>query len=273
MTQNPWQPKIRPARFMRKIGHSMQIIPEPPRFEEIPVALLAGGLATRLGSLSAQTPKALIDIDGRPFIDHQLDLLQSSGIRRVVICLGHMGRQIEDYLGDGDRREMEIRYSYDGPRLLGTGGALCQALPMLGDLFWIMYGDSYMDIDYRAVMASFNRVGAAAMMTVIRNDDSWDRSNARFEDGRLTCYDKVNRTRDMRHIDYGVQILRREALSQLVAGERCDLADVYRGLVAHGRMMGFEVFNRFYEIGTPEALEETRRHLAFGRPPRLRKSA
>ena len=240
------------------------------QIKDIPVALLAGGLATRLGSIAHDTPKALVEVNGRPFIDHQLSLLHRHGVRRIVLCVGHLGEQIERYLGDGASRGMEISYSYDGPTLAGTGGAVRRALPMLGRIFWVMYGDSYMDIDYRGILQHFSRSdqGPLGLMTVIRNDNRWDRSNAIFENGRLTCYDKHSRATEMCYIDYGVQLLRRESLASVAPDERCDLADLYRGMVAQGRMIGYEVFNRFYEIGTPTSLEETSRYLnATARAP------
>ncbi len=128
----------------------------------VPAALLAGGLATRLRPITATIPKAMVEVAGRPFIDHQLALLRRNGIRRVVLCLGYLGEQIEQYLGDGGALGMELRYAHDGDRLLGTGGALRRALPLLGPVFWVLYGDSYMDIDYRAVLAHFRVSGRAA---------------------------------------------------------------------------------------------------------------
>ena len=226
------------------------------------MALLAGGRATRLGAIARAVPKALLDVAGRPFIDHQLDLLHRGGIRRVVLCLGHLGDQIEQYLGDGASRGMELRYSRDGDTPAGTGGAVRGALPLLADVFWIMYGDSYMDIDYRGVLAHFDSSDAMGLMTVLRNDDQWDRSNVIFEEGRLLKYDKQNRDPHMHHIDYGVQLIRREALQHMTPGERCDLADVYRDMVRRGEMSGYEVHTRFHEIGTPPSLEATRLELA-----------
>ena len=228
----------------------------------IPVALLCGGMATRLGPIASAMPKSLVDVAGRPFIDHQLALLHRHGIRRVVLCVGHLGEQIEAYLQDGSSRGMQIRYSPDGSRLLGTGGALRRALPLLGQQFWVMYGDSYMDIDYAAILWHFLQSSADGLMTVIRNDNRWDRSNAVFENGKLACYDKRRQSPQMRYIDYGVQLLNSRAIETIDPGQKCDLADVYHELVAQGRMIGYEVFNRFYEIGTPQSLEEARRHLA-----------
>lgn len=229
--------------------------------EDVPAALLAGGLATRLRPVTETLPKALVELAGKPFIDHQLDLLRRNGIRRAVLCLGHLGEQVESHLGDGSRYGMELRYSYDGPRLLGTGGAIRRAAPLLGELFWVMYADSYMDIDYRAVLSDFAARNLMGMMTVLANQNRWDKSNVVFRDGRLIRYDKRRQTPDMQHIDYGVALLRRDAVERIPAGEPFDLADLYSRLVEEGQMAGHEVHNRFYEIGTPASLEEARKYL------------
>lgn len=255
------------ARTLRgtwQSGHVSTKEPIMPRsldIAEVPVALLAGGLATRLRPITTTIPKALVEVAGRPFIDHQLALLKRNGIRRVVLCLGYLGEQVEAHLGDGSALGMELRYSHDGSKLLGTGGALRRALPLLGEAFWVMYGDSYMDIDYPAVLADFAGRDVLGLMTVLHNDNSWDTSNVVFHDGRLLRYDKRARLPEMSHIDYGVSLLRRAALERLPADQPCDLADLYSALVAEGQMAGHEVSRRFYEIGSPRGLEETRDYL------------
>lgn len=236
------------------------------QISSVPVALLAGGLATRLRPITQAIPKALLDVAGRPFIDHQLDLLHRRGIRNIVLCVGHLGEQIEQYIGDGASRGLHIRYSYDGDSPAGTAGAVRWATPMLDDVFWVMYGDSYMDIDYHAILEHFAKSDALGLMTVIRNDDRWDRSNAIFQDGELLRYDKQNRAPKMNYIDYGVQLLRKSAIQRIEIGANSDLSDLYRDLVGEGRMIGYEVTQRFYEIGTPQSLEETRRHLQQQNP-------
>jgi NDP-sugar pyrophosphorylase family protein len=203
-----------------------------------------------------------VDVAGRPFIDHQLSLLRSKGIRRVVMCLGHLAESIEGHVGTGAAHGLDVRYSYDGPRPLGTGGAVRQAAPLLGDLFWILYGDSYTDIDFGAVLRDFAEGPALGSMTVLRNENRWDRSNVAFRGDRLIRYDKRARTPDMSHIDYGVALLRRAALERIPPDTSCDLADLYRELVDEGSMVGYEVTQRFYEIGSPEGLAETRAWLA-----------
>ena len=231
------------------------------RIENVSAAILAGGLATRLRPVTETIPKAMIELAGRPFIDHQLELLHRNGINKAVLCLGHLGQMVESHAGNGGRFGMEVRYSYDGEKLLGTGGALRRAAYLLGDVFWVMYGDSYMDIDYRAVLADFNQRHILGMMTVLRNNNRWDKSNAVFRDGRLLRYDKKEQTSDMEFIDYGVALLRREALERIPPNTPFDLAALYSELVSEGQMAGHEVTNRFYEIGTPQSLEEARNYL------------
>jgi NDP-sugar pyrophosphorylase family protein len=228
---------------------------------DVPAAVLAGGLATRLRPITEKIPKAMVEVAGRPFIDHQLALLRRNGVRRVVLCLGHLGEQVERHLGGGAALGLEVRYSHDGERLLGTGGALLRAAPLLGPAFWVLYGDSYMDIDYPAVLRHFWAGDHDGLMTVLHNENRWDRSNVIFRNGRLLCYDKRSPRPEMTHVDYGVSLLRATALARLPADQPCDLADLYTALVAEGRMAGHEVTQRFYEIGSPRGLRETQEYL------------
>ena len=229
----------------------------------LPVVVLAGGLATRLGPLTEATPKSLLDVAGRPFVEHQMDLLARHGLRDVVFCIGHHGDQVANALGDGSRWGMHFRFVPDGPRLLGTGGAIRAVLPLVGPAFLVLYGDSYLDCDYAAIERTFREGTAAGLMTVYRNDNRFDRSNVQFEHGRILVYDKQHRTTAMRHIDYGLGILTPAAFEKWAADdEPFDLAAVYQQLVARGELMGYEVATRFYEIGSREGLEETRALLA-----------
>jgi NDP-sugar pyrophosphorylase family protein len=228
----------------------------------LPVAILAGGVATRLGPLAKTTPKALIEVAGRPFAAHQLELLKRNGIDKVVFCVGHLGDKIEAALGDGSPFGLRIQYVSDGVQLLGTGGALRQALPALGQSFFVLYGDSYLDCDYAEIEAYFSAGGKPGLMTLFRNHNQWDRSNVVFREGVITRYDKTHSTPDMEYIDYGLGVLRAEVLAEYPAGTRFDLEAVYQGLIARGLLAGFVTTRRFYEIGSPQGLEETRRHIA-----------
>jgi NDP-sugar pyrophosphorylase family protein len=233
----------------------------------LPVAVLAGGLATRLRPVTETIPKALVDVAGRPFVEHQLDWLQGQGIERVVFSVAYRGEMIRDVVGDGGRWGLSIEYVFDGDRLRGTGGAIRRALPSLGAVFMILYGDSYVRCDLRALERAYFAAGCSGMMTVFRNDDRWDRSNVLFGDGRVLRYDKLNRTPDMHHIDYGVGVLSARALEPFSSDEAFDLAAVYQRLLASEDLAAFEVSERFYEIGSPEGLEETRRFFAMGGGP------
>jgi NDP-sugar pyrophosphorylase family protein len=228
----------------------------------LPVAILAGGLATRLGDVSKRIPKSLLEVAGKPFAEHQLALLRENGFGHVVFCVGHLGELMEDSLGDGSRWGMRLQYSYDRPTLLGTGGALRLALPLLGEAFFVLYGDSYLEGDYRKIEEGFLSSGKLGLMTVYRNLDRWDRSNVLYQNERILRYDKKNRTPEMQHIDYGIGILRAQVLEAYPAVRNFDLEIVYQELVAKDELAGFEVLERFYEIGSPAGLEETRAYLA-----------
>jgi NDP-sugar pyrophosphorylase family protein len=221
-----------------------------------PVAILAGGLAKRLRPITGTIPKALVTIAGVPFLAHQLRLLHSAGLRRIIICAGYLGEMIEAEFGDGASFDLRIQYSFDGPRLLGTGGALKQALPLLGRRFFVLYGDSYLPIDYRKAALAFGSDDKKGLMTVYRNEGRWDASNVQFDAGQILGYDKERRTPEMHHIDYGLGILRAESLASWPDEEPFDLADVYRHLLSENQLSGHEVTERFYEIGSPEGLAE-----------------
>ena len=229
---------------------------------EVPVAVLAGGLATRLRPLTERIPKALVEVNGVPFIDHQLALLRRNGSRRVVLCLGYRGEQVEAHVGGGAAYGLEVYYSFDGARLLGTGGALRSAADLLGEVFWVLYGDSYLDFDYQAVWEYFAALNAPGLMTVLCNEGRWDRSNVVFEQGQLRHYDKRRPKPEMKHIDYGAALLRRDALLRIPPDEPYDLADLYAELVRAGEMIGYEVTQRFYEIGSLSGLRETEEYLS-----------
>ena len=220
----------------------------------IPVAVLAGGLGTRLGALGQTTPKALIQVAGRPFALWQLELLRAHGAERVVMCVGHHGERIEAEIGAPFG--LDVRYVHDPPELAGTAGALRGALDHLGDRFLVLYGDTYLRIDYADVDRA--AAGRRGLMTVLRNDGRWDTSNAMFDGERVVRYDKRNPAPDMQWIDYGLGALRADALD--LPGD--DLADVYRALAARGELHGYVASERFYEIGTPGSLAETAAFLA-----------
>jgi len=228
----------------------------------MPAVILAGGLATRLRPLTETIPKALIEVNGKPFLSHQLELLKRNGILRVMVLVGHLGEKIQETFGDGSELGMRIEYSFDGPVLLGTAGAIRLALPLLPERFFVLYGDSYLTCDYRAVEAGFVQRAALGLMTVYRNEGRYDISNVEFDGARITRYDKVHRTSGMRHIDYGLGAFRRGAFASIPGGEKCDLATVYQRLLGDGELAAYEVHERFYEIGSTEGLRETSEFLA-----------
>lgn len=226
----------------------------------LPVAILAGGLATRLGAVTRSVPKLMVEVAGEPFVAHQLRLLQKAGVERVVFCLGHLGEQVQAFVGDGGRFGLEVVYSFDGDKLRGTGGAVKHALSVLGPAFFVLYGDSYLDVCYAAIEQAFVRSAKPALMTVFRNEDRWDASNVQFDGNCLIRYSKTDRSPEMLHIDYGLGVFRAGVFDDWRA-DKFDLADVYMVLADQDELAGYEVFRRFYEIGSPGGLEETAAYL------------
>jgi len=232
----------------------------------LPVAILAGGLATRLRPLTETIPKAMVQVNGEPFAFHQLRLLQRHGIDRVVYCVGYRGEQVADAVGDGSRFGLQVRYSFDGPVLAGTAGALKIARPLLGPDFFVLYGDSFLDCDYLVVERAYRQAGKAALMAVFRNDGRWDTSNVEFADGRIIEYSKAHRTERMRHIDYGLGVLSAGVLDALPADGPADLAALYERLAASGDLAAFEVSERFYEVGSFDGLVQFEDYLKKAAP-------
>jgi NDP-sugar pyrophosphorylase family protein len=230
-----------------------------------PVCILAGGLGTRLGELTHDTPKPLVEVAGEPFLWHQLRLLAAHGASEVVLCVGHLGELIEASVGT-TRFGLRIAYSHDGPGLDGTLGAIRRAQGLLGERFLVLYGDTYLRLDYVAAASAWQRSGLPATMTVLRNGGRWDVSNARYAHGRVLAYDKRSPRADMHWIDYGLSGLQRTALDLAPAGAR-DLADLFQRLAASGLLHGFEATERFFEIGTPAALAQADAFLRTGHAP------
>lgn len=227
-----------------------------------PVVILAGGLATRLKPVTESIPKSLVNVNGEPFIAHQLRLLQAQGIERVVVCAGYLGEKLQEYVRDGRAFGIRAEFSFDYPTLLGTAGAIKKALPLLGDAFFTLYGDSYLPCDYGTVQKAFVRSGQPALMTVFRNDGQWDKSNVEFDQGRVTRYNKHQQSSGMRWIDYGLGVFRPTAFDLVPADKPYDLALLYQQLLQRGQLAGWEVQERFYEIGSFVGIEETSRFFA-----------
>lgn len=219
------------------------------------VAILAGGLATRLGALTREQPKSLVRVLGRPFLGYQLEFLRRGGIRDVVLCTGHLGGQIESYFGDGARFGVSIRYSRE-PKLLGTAGALKKAGALLQEVFFTLYGDSYLFLDFGLVWSYFKSQNSLALMTVYKNSDRYGQSNTAIEGNRVKRYSKKEKSPDMVYIDYGANILHKRVLDMIPEDGPYSLDDLFPRLAERGQLLAFEVKERFYEIGSPQGLQD-----------------
>jgi NDP-sugar pyrophosphorylase family protein len=219
------------------------------------LVLLAGGMATRLNNITQNLPKSLIEIEGKPFIDYQMELFKRKGIQNVIVCVGHFGEMIEHHVGDGSRFGLSVKYSYDGTTLLGTGGAIRKALPLLNDAFFVMYGDSYFEVDFLSIQTAFKTHALPALMTVYKNENQYDVSNVLFKDSLVLMYDKFKPTQEMTYIDYGLGLLSKAVFQAFQNQEIFDLAEVYSHLSKQKLLLGHEVHERFYEIGSISGIQ------------------
>jgi MurNAc alpha-1-phosphate uridylyltransferase len=224
------------------------------------IAILAGGLATRLGELTRQEPKSLLKIKGKPFIEYQIEQIREQKITDVVICTGNLGEAIKDYLGEGERYGINIKYSHeDSP--LGTAGALKKAENMLDSVFITMYGDSYLFLDLNRMLSHFVNSSRLAMMTVYKNIDRYDRSNTSVSGGLVTGYSKNGRTGDMVYIDYGAHVFRKEALEMVPDNRYYPLEELFPVLISKKQLLAYEARERFYEIGSVPGIGEFTKYI------------
>ena len=219
------------------------------------IAILAGGLATRLGELVKSEPKSLLKIQGKPFIEYQIEQIEKQGITDIMVCTGHLGEQIERYLGNGTRYGLNIKYSHED-RPLGTAGALKKAVNLLDNEFITMYGDSYLFLDFNMIFAHFISRDRLALMTVYKNHDHHDKSNTSISGGLVTAYSKDDRTGDMVYIDYGAHMFRKQALELIPPDRYFPLEDLFPILISQEQLLSFEARDRFYEIGSPQGIQD-----------------
>jgi len=220
------------------------------------IVILCGGLATRLYPLTKKIPKAMIRIGGKPFLEYQIELVKKNGIFDVVLCVGYKGNQIEKYFGNGKKWGLRIKYSKDGKKLLGTGGALKKAEPLLEDTFLVMWGDSYLPFNFQKVIEFFKKHNKLGLMTVYKNENKIEPSNVEIERNLVKAYSKKKRTRKMQYIDYGLSIFKKDVLKYIPKNKFYDLSKLNQLLIRKKQLLALPVRKRFYQIGNFKGLEE-----------------
>jgi len=226
------------------------------------VVILAGGFAKRLGLITEQIPKALVKINDIPFVDWQLNLLAEKGIKKVIFCISYKSEMIERHIGDGSRFNLEVKYSKDGITQLGTGGAIKKAMPLLDERFMVLYGDSYLEMDYKDAETEFESSGKPAMVTVYQNSGEFDTSNIKFTKNVVEQYKKGSINTQFTHIDYGLSLFKKEVFRNIESGKYLDLSQVFEDLSRRKDLAGYEVFNRFYEVGSFQGISDLSKYLS-----------
>ncbi len=222
------------------------------------MVIIAGGLGTRLRPLSNRVPKSLIEVQGKPFLEYQIGLLKRNGINDIVLCVGHLAKQIKDHFGDGKEFGVNIKYSEEDKALLGTAGALKKAEPLLEEKFFVMNGDSYLPLDYAEVMSYFKGRDRLALLVVYKNYNQYDRSNVVIDADMVKVYSREKQMPGMIYIHAGLSVITREALSLIPVGQTVSQDELWSELVSQNELLAFETHNRFYEVGSFSGLEEFR---------------
>jgi len=225
------------------------------------VLISCGGLATRLRPLTKKIPKSMVEIEGKPFLEHQLNLLKKNGLKDIVLSIGFKGNQIKKYFATGKKFGVKIKYNPDGKKLLGTGGAIKKAEKLLNDAFLVIYGDSYLPFDFQKAINYFNRFQKLGLMTVFKNANRYEPSNVEVQGNLVKSYSKKRKTKKMLYIDYGVSIFKKEVLKNFPADTAFDLSLIHKDLIKKKQLLAFPVKQRFYQIGSFDGLEEFRQYL------------
>ena len=225
------------------------------------IAILAGGLGTRVSSISVDKPKSMIEICGKPFLYWQISSLIEQGYTDILMCIGHKGSIIQDYLEVEFKNKAHISYSFDGKQQLGTGGSIKKALPMLGDKFMVLYGDSYLPISFSEIESTFRHSGWPGLMTTYGNSNSSYPNNVLIDQELIIQYSKKQTQRVFTHIDYGLSFFSKEVFDLTLENTNFDLGVIIEKLISEKSLANYEVNERFYEIGSPTGIIEFEEYL------------
>lgn len=217
--------------------------------------ILAGGLGTRMRSITGdKTPKALLTIGEKPFIEWQVRWLKKLGMTKLILSIGHGGELIENFLNTLSDLNLEIKIVYDGPTLLGTGGAVKKSLGLLEENFFVTYGDSFLFFDGIKMMNAHLDSQKPITMMVYKNKNQGDKSNVSILNSEM-IYDKKNIKPDMDYIDYGVSAFQRKYFLQNSNQDIFDLADLVSKASYKNEVFPYFAKHMFFEVGSPQGLE------------------
>jgi NDP-sugar pyrophosphorylase family protein len=218
--------------------------------------IICGGLGTRLEPLTQDIPKSMVPVKSRPFLEYLVEHFKGQGVPRFIFCTGHLHDQIESHFGDGSAFGVNIQYSNE-KEPLGTGGALLNARALLDDRFFLSYGDSLLPIQLAPMVDLFDSQPALGVITVYDNHEKLAPSNVHLDkDGTVLAYSKERCSSDMNGVEAGLSLFSKTIL-ELAIQEKFSLEmDIFPKLINRGRLFGLLTLQRFYDIGTPEGLEQ-----------------
>lgn len=218
--------------------------------------ILAGGLGTRLSPITVDIPKPMVLIKDKPFLEYLILMLKKHSLKRILLCVGYLGRKIEAYFGNGLRWGIEIKYSYE-KELLGTGGALKLASNLIEEKFLLLYGDSYLDINYNEFINFFERQKTTGSVVIYDNTmgDTNVKNNITIDGNLITIYDKNKKDARLKYVEAGVSIFRKRLLNLIDGNRFVSLEnDIFPVLINQHELTGYKSKTRFYDIGTLDRL-------------------
>jgi len=218
------------------------------------IVIIAGGLATRLQPITETIPKSMVLLKGKPFFEYQIELCKKNGVREIIFCGGHLWEQVNNYFGNGEKFGVKIIYSIENEKL-DTGGAVKNAFEHLDDEFFVMYGDSYLTLDWQKAYKFLKKSGAKGLMTTYENNWHPEPSNVLVGGGGyIKEYNKEKPGKEMRFIEYGINIFPKDIIKK-IPGKSFPISRYFDFLIKRGQLVSYPSKDRFFEVGCFEGID------------------
>ncbi len=219
--------------------------------------ILAGGRGMRLRPLTDNTPKPMLLMNGKPFLEYLLEMLKGNGIEEVVLLVGYLPTKIQEYFGDGSKFGLQIKYSV-GDVSFETGKRLKDAESLVDENFLLLYCDNYWPLDLKKLLAYHNARDVQATVTLYTNKDNFSKSNIRLDDqGYVTLYDKSRQEKNLSGVEIGFYILDKGIFSLMPETNFSFEKEILPKLIERRQLAGYPTDHRYYSVGSLERLSVT----------------